>query len=352
MIGTGGGYGESLLVHLCDGNWLVIDSCINPFDKSNLPLEYLKKIGVDIKSQVKLVLCTHWHEDHILGLSEILKECENAIFSMSRVNDIKKFLQFVSLDYLKLNTNISNCSTEEFNKCLEIIESVKYASIDRPLYSESIDNINLQVIALSPSDYSSTIFDQEISTLITKYGSQNKKCLKETPNFRSVALQLKLGDRRALLGADLEVGTDNRLGWLNILNHSITLDQKSTYFKIPHHGSENGYHLDIWTDLLEETPTSTITPWNRNTKLPDPEMLLTYTNHTEFLYITSPVLNSSRPKRRSRQLEKFIKKSKRKLMEVKFSEGIIRSRIDLTNPIDKWSVSNYGEAYHVNPLIT
>lgn len=41
LIGTGGGYGESVVIHLGYNNWIVVDSCIDPFTKRSIPLDYL-----------------------------------------------------------------------------------------------------------------------------------------------------------------------------------------------------------------------------------------------------------------------------------------------------------------------
>src|SRR5665213_2669888 len=98
LIGTGGGYGESCIIHYGDNCWAVVDSCQNPTTKECLPLSYLKQIGVDVARDVKVIICTHWHNDHILGISDLFNECENSFFSFSRANDWPKFLKWVSLD--------------------------------------------------------------------------------------------------------------------------------------------------------------------------------------------------------------------------------------------------------------
>jgi glyoxylase-like metal-dependent hydrolase (beta-lactamase superfamily II) len=73
VIGTGGGYGESVVVHLGNGKWIVIDSCIDPKSRISLPLLYLNKIGVNVPRDVVIILCTHWHDDHLQGLFQLLE---------------------------------------------------------------------------------------------------------------------------------------------------------------------------------------------------------------------------------------------------------------------------------------
>ena len=353
LIGTGGGYGESIVVHLGNSNWIIVDSCVDPITKKILPLEYLRSIGVDIEKDVKLILCTHWHDDHIKGLSTILDLCKNAIFSMARPNDLGKFLLFVELDYRKLTVQPSNVSMEECSKCFEILKArksiKKNAAKDKALFIVQIaKTLNSEVISISPSDFTMNEYDKEISSLITEYGSSAKKIISQTPNDKSVALFLKLGPHRAILGADLEVvENDNRVGWLNILDDKGLIDKKSTLFKIPHHGSLNGYHERIWIELLEASPISKLTPWNKNGKLPNVEMLKKYTDHTNELFLTSPVYDT-RVKKRDKQIDKFIKKLDLNIKEVRYSLGIVQCRIDITDKNSNWKVELEGEAFKIS----
>ncbi len=351
LLGTGGGYGESIVLHLGNNNWVVIDSCVNPNSKKCIPLEYLQSIGVDVSDQVKLILCTHWHDDHLLGISELLEKCKNAKFSMARPNDLKKFLRMVKLDYQKSNAKVSNSSTIEFNKCLDILEhrglSLKHAQANTILFAVIVNNIRNEVIALSPSDYTLQEFDGEISTLITEFGTSSKQIITKSPNAKSVALFIKLGEHRAILGSDLEVSTYDKEGWINILNHNLVIDKSANLFKIPHHGSETGYHKRIWDELLLNQPVSKLTPWNKNSKLPQADMLKKYLSHTLNLYMTSPLINHV-PKKRNKKIEKDIRNSNIKISEVKFEFGIVRSRINMFNINEDWNTELHGKAFKVN----
>lgn len=79
----GSGYGESVVVHIGDGKWIIVDSSINRDTRKPAALEYLEGIDVDVSSQVKGVVVTHWHDDHIRGISEIAKKCSSAKFCIS-----------------------------------------------------------------------------------------------------------------------------------------------------------------------------------------------------------------------------------------------------------------------------
>jgi len=346
LLGTGGGYGECIVIHLGNGDWIIVDSCINPTSNEVIPLKILADKGIN-PDQVKLIVCSHWHDDHIRGISEILKSCTNASFVYARANDVQKFLLFLSLDYQKIKTSGSNSSTEEFNKCLNVLSETKrvqkLATCDKLLYYGNQGEDKIEVWALSPSDKSSLLFDEEISYLITDFGPPNKKLPKVSANDRSVVILIKLFNEIVLLGADLEVNNDENLGWNDIiLNSQVTKhSNKASYFKIPHHGSNNGYHEDIWSVLISNDPIGTLTPWNRKLKLPQSDMVEKYKALTKELYITSPLVVSKKPKRRDRNTEKTIRQFNSTIRELKYQLGIITSEIDLNNPTG-WKTSING----------
>ena len=264
---------------------------------------------------------------------------------------MKKFLRFVNLDYEKLKPNVSNSSTIEFNKCLEICKSqrikIKNSEIDKLLYANSLNNLNIEIFALSPSTLSSQNFDNQIATLITDYGKSNKRIPKQSANDRSVVILLKLGYHNILLGSDLEVNKNPELGWLDIINNSqiIKITNKSKYFKIPHHGSENGFHKEIWNKLIETNPISTITPWNRGNKLPNSDMVSKYLKLSDELYITSHYNLSNKPKKRLNKIAKTINQFNNSLQEVEYTKGIISSSIDIADKNAKWKTNLYGASF-------
>jgi len=354
LLGTGGGYGESLVIHIGDNEWIVVDSCIDPYTKKSLPLKYLQDNSIDLNC-VKLIICTHWHDDHIMGLSDLLSMCPKALFSFARPNDSKKFLQLVCLDYKKSKLSVSNSSTVEFSNCLKILKerkerndqhAIKYPSLDKLLYYKKFEDIEIEVYSLSPSELSHQLYDMEISKLITDFGPTHMKIIKQSPNDRSVVLLLKLGYHIILLGADLEVNNNPKLGWLDITSNSEIIKKldKSGYFKIPHHGSENGYHIEIWDKLIKDSPISTITPWNLGTGLPTELMLKRYNHLSQELYMSSEGKLHPKPKKRDQKITKTIKAFNNSLKEIKYQFGVVSSTIDLKNKNSKWLTTCTGAA--------
>lgn len=353
VIGTGGGYGESIIIKLAKKSWIIVDCCINPRSKEPLPLEYLKSIGVDYANDVVKIICTHWHDDHIRGISKLLEACEKAQFSPTRVNDTKKFMAFVDIDE-KIHAEGGVRSTKEFKECVSILRKrnipANRLNSNMIVYKESYLNIDFELFALSPSDFVIEQFDHELSNIIKRVFERKLAIVNETPNDKCVVLLLKFGNQRVLLGADLEVGDNPNQGWTDILDNSLVTDDiKAKLFKIPHHGSENGYHERIFDELVETQSTLKLTPWNLNEKLPTGEMVDRYQEHSKEIYITSPVISSKRPKakKRVKEIQKIIESFNKTLTEVKYDEGVIRSRINYTNTDEVWNTETFKSAFKI-----
>ena len=76
----GPGYGESIVVHLGDTSWLVVDSCVDPASgDSSAALKYLTMLGVDVAQAVKPVSYTHLraHETVLDLVCRLLLEKKN-----------------------------------------------------------------------------------------------------------------------------------------------------------------------------------------------------------------------------------------------------------------------------------
>ncbi len=356
LIGTGGGYGESVVLKINDCEWVIIDSCINPDTKFPLSIEYLSKIGVDYKTNVKFVICTHWHNDHILGISKTLELCENAEFCAPHVNNTKMFTYYVNMDYAKMKKG-SISSFNEFKDCMEIIKTrgdkniVKRMRSDLVLHAKNMtlssgEVIKTELCSLSPSDAVIANFDHEISTLFSNFDLSKKTVVEKSANEKSSVIYLRYSEFTALLGADLEVSIAQNEGWKDIFNNSNLINGQSIIYKIPHHGSENGYDKKIYEKLISPHAISKMSPWNKSTKLPQPEMLKTYQTHSQNLYITSPVDISKKPKKRDKSTEKIIRLFTRKLSEVRFNQGIVRTRHSLIGD-KKISVETHGSAFKI-----
>ena len=90
----GPGYGESVILHLGNGEWAIIDSCLDSDGRPGA-LRYLDDIGVDPAENVVLIVASHWHDDHIRGLANLLQLCPRARFCCAAALCRKEFLGYV-----------------------------------------------------------------------------------------------------------------------------------------------------------------------------------------------------------------------------------------------------------------
>src|SRR6266545_2127970 len=88
----GPGYGECIVVHLGHGEWLINDSCVDR-NRRAAGLSYLDTLGVDVTQAVKVVVASHWDDDHVRGLGEVVDKCSQALFVCSNALGSDIFLQ-------------------------------------------------------------------------------------------------------------------------------------------------------------------------------------------------------------------------------------------------------------------
>jgi metal-dependent hydrolase (beta-lactamase superfamily II) len=60
-------------------------------------LAYLRRLGVDASKSVKRIVATHWHNDHVRGLSQIVAECQSAKFICSQAIWSEEFIALTEL---------------------------------------------------------------------------------------------------------------------------------------------------------------------------------------------------------------------------------------------------------------
>lgn len=341
----GPGRGECVLVHLGDNCWLIVDACIDR--KSGQPpvLNYLDELGVDAAEAVKLIVASHWHDDHVRGLARIVKQCEQACFCLSEAMTSVEFLTLVN-SYNYPATEIGSGS-EELSKVLHILRQRKSACIpksvlaDMCLWSKPLhDGTACKVYALSPSQAANLLAKRELGSLLQE-GKERLRLFVRGPNHVAVVLWIEIGDLRILLGADLEETADPNTGWSIILASSTCINGQASLFKIPHHGSKTGHCPAVWDELLSPQPAALLTPYS-NSGLPRETDIQRICGLTDKAYITT----TQRPKspQRPKVVRDRIKAMAKRLTPLEYSMGHIRCRakLDLQQPI--WAVDLLNDA--------
>ncbi len=320
----GPGYGECIILHIGLNQWIVVDSCIQSPSKQSAAIDYLQNIDVDYSNAVRLIVASHWDDDHIRGMGKLFKSCKNATFICSEALKSKEFLKLIHL-YNKKWDMKETSGVKEFGEIIKEHESrckkkensrenFKFAISDRPIWSQSYkingEDTNCTIYSLSPNDEMVLQAKNELLRIIPH---ENEKPKTIPPRIKrnktSIVLWIVINKLKILFGADLEEQKNGRSGWSAIVKSDLKPSGKAFFFKIPHHGSMNGFNSTVWEKMLEPEPLSVLTSFNNGSvKLPTPKGITTLCSLTPNLYSTSNQ-NKKRIKRQNKTVDKTIKET-------------------------------------------
>lgn len=325
----GPGYGESILLHVGGGIWVIIDSCI---DDRRMPcaLSYLHRIGVNPSQAVRLIVASHWHDDHIRGMADLVKSCDQAKFCCAATLRDKEFL--ASVDALqRRHLTVIGSGAREIHDVFAVLAERKsepqYVVANRILFQHG----NSEIRSLSPHDGVFQAFLQSVGQLLPGRGETKGRIPSLYPNEIAVVLWVRIGESEILLGSDLEVG-----GWKAILQSPVRPQGAASIFKIPHHGSQNAHEPDVWKHMLAHEPFAILTPWSRGSGvLPTQGDVQRIRSCTLNAYTTKKSTRG-RSKRRRNEIERSVRESSINLRRSVVMPGIIRLRqkIDSKNEWD------------------
>ncbi|MEQ9410670.1 MAG: MBL fold metallo-hydrolase [Fuerstiella sp.] len=330
----GPGVGECILMHFGNGEWFVVDSCVFAGSKSPVVTDYLDAMGVDPKKAVRGILATHWHDDHVAGLSKLVRRCPDAFFVISGALEPSQFFSLI-LEVEERNKLVKATSTAtEFATILDDkLESGRQRHIPDMLASDGsrlyqggfCDLVSVQ--ALSPS---AATIQATLSNLARQLCTDmpTRKFRRFSPNDLSVALQVSAGPIDILLKADLEDCPQPQVGWKAVLQSPFRPKKKSQMVKVGHHGSSNADNDQVWADMIESKPWCVVTPYSKlKEPLPREADLARLSGRTDELYVTSSLSTGSRIKRRG--LERQIAAATRIRRPVNRQSGFVRIRFGL-----------------------
>lgn len=360
----GPGFGECVVAHLGWGDWIVVDSCVGPDGQTPVGLHYLKQIGVDAGSAVRRIVATHWHNDHIRGLSQTVQECANAKFICSNALLSGEFIALTDLwkrqrlaaspvaeltgvldtiaktdSILKGSTGDSRLGLAVANRCLWRRHHASGSEVDT----------SAELHSLSPSDAAVKESLDAIAALFPA-GDILTQPLPSRPNQFSVVLWLRVGPIRLLMGADLEEQHNPHGGWKLIVESAERPVGESSLFKVPHHGSVTGECESVWIKLLQANPVALLTPFQLGgVRLPTSEDVTRICARTPHAFITASFRDrSSRGK--TGTVNRTIQETVRYIRRVNDSFGHVRARRKLKNGAGEWSVAMFGDAQPLSKL--
>lgn len=337
--------GECVLLHIGRGDWIVVDSCR---DRRGQPaaLVYLTSLGVS-SDRIKMIVASHWHDDHVGGLARLVQSCPQATFVFSGSLEADEFLHLVSAADLRPMVKTTS-GVHEFRRILDHLAShgvgPHFALVDRILYRRT-GSLECTVQALSPSDASVLEGFERIKMLLNDQLQDAERLTVPRPerNPGAVVLWVTVGSVLLLLGSDLEIDDDPAKGWTAVLDAVARPTEPASFVKIAHHGSVNGHDDRAWDQLLEPAPHAALTPYlSGKTPIPRPADLTRIVGLTPNAWITR---RPGTPKvKRDYRVERMAEEATRWIRAADpLNAGVVRFRrqADAAGP---WRVHSSGSA--------
>jgi hypothetical protein len=325
---------------------MLVDSC---FDAAQQPasLAYLRSIGVE-PGKVVLIVATHWHDDHIGGLSDLVRACPSADFAYSGALSSREFFALVGA--FAERSQMRSSGVSEFAEIARILKSrdapaLKLAVESRRLWFRRESEPVCTVDALSPCDAAIGRAQKALADLFPKEDTSKRAVIAPSPNHASVVLLVRVGEARVLLGADLEETSDLKTGWSALLE-SCDLSDRASVFKIPHHGSSNADQPQVWDEALSSRPWALITPfvWGRH-QLPLPEDCKRIADRTDRAYLTAAPVRKRR--KRAHAVEATLRNIEARPVLIDPPMGHVRLRSPECDN-EAWNADLFGPAFHLD----
>lgn len=341
----GPGYGEAAVLHLGKGIWAIVDSCEDS-DGRPRALRYLRDMGVDPSVSVKLIVATHWHDDHIRGMGEQVEMCRSASFCCASVLTKPEFLATIQA----LEGRHQSEGRSGLRELYTVVKTLRERHAT-PILASGGRNVLVEddchVCALSPSDSTHLDFLRAIYYNYGTAGHKKDRVPVLEPNEISVALWVAVDNTFILLGADL-----TRKGWTEVLANSIRPRHMASAFKVPHHGAPDAHEPMVWSEMLQNNPCAVLTPWHkggRSRPAPnDVHRLLSLTSRA-YATATSPALRR-RSKKRHGLVGRGIADANVGLRSAVAPAGLIRLRTTIGTD-DDWSVELFDGACHLGEFL-
>jgi beta-lactamase superfamily II metal-dependent hydrolase len=336
----GRGFGEAICVHV-GGKWTLVDSCINPETGAAAAATYLEALGVG-RSAVCLVLITHWDDDHIAGVQELVERFSDATVACSLALNRQDIQQFV-IEQGQVSGGVGS-GLDELRAVLMKCRSngrLLWAKATLPLHPREAGGSPM-VTALSPSD---DAVMRSIESLIgeatgEQIAFRRRYRAAEGPNGASVAATVAAGETSILLGADLEDSNNPLSGWAAVLAQAKPTHLASIV-KVPHHGSEGAHKDEMWEEIVNAKPLAIVTPWVRGAgHLPTAADLARLRNVADRVYLTA--MPTLRRARKDPAVDKIIAKVAGVRIDELRGWGHVRARRKLGE--DSWTVALDGDA--------
>ena len=187
----GPGFGEAIAVHLGEHNWLLVDSCIDPATKGPATHAYLQAIGVQPK-HVKVIVASHWHDDHVRGISALAAHYPDAEFMLSAVFNSDEASSFLAAYGGSAAPGLARGGEELFSVVAQR-EGVSFLQQRFSVLEFAANGRNVRVSALSPVPAAFAQSLAHFAQYLPSKVAQINHAPELRPNLEAVALHIEIG---------------------------------------------------------------------------------------------------------------------------------------------------------------
>lgn len=269
--------GESILITICDGEYVLFAGLIDCFINDN---DYIIELldALNIK-KLNYFCITHPDFDHCVGVSKILDRinCDTNIALPSRIFDFLNKYDLKVKESLESLRNLLNMNSNNTRKPIFNTVSNNHTIIDNWNFYDHKGKINeLNIMTITPS-----------ANMIERYALRKDTVGTDVEhnNFSIVNL-IKIGKLKLLLTGDT-MNASFKDAFANLSRFGMDfLNSKIDFVKIPHHTSpgsdlllkkikSNGYGIGVSTTTVF-----------RKSKLPNYELFIDYNSCSDHSFCT------------------------------------------------------------------
>lgn len=283
--------GESIVLHLPNGRWGVVDSFASSLNdpRTNPAYRLLKQQNV---TEIEFLCLTHPHDDHFRGMSQLLKGFtvrQFWAFMGPDPQDIALLKTYFLAEATQTDRAILRESAAELISIFELAEQcpIRPQTVisRRSMYPVPRDTrFQVEIQGIAPTDDRAKSYKTSLMHSLFRNPAAVQAMPHAKHNMISVGLRITFGQARIILGGDVETEA-----WDTILQEHPPEDLVTHFVKISHHGSTTGYCLGLWEALSNNgssPPVAALTPYKRF-KLPDPVALNHIQKHAVSIHSAS-----------------------------------------------------------------
>jgi hypothetical protein len=283
----GAAKGETIVLHLPDGSWGVVDCYASSLDRpeTNPAYRLLRDHGV---RELAFLCLTHPHDDHFSGMSRLVKDFKiHAFWSILPLDpqDFNLLKTYFKAEAELAKLPILKEKAAELTALFDLVEKsgCRLETVDamKLLYPWPKDQrADFRIWGLAPSTDQVKVYRK---TLLRQLKRGFYSPVPRIPhNMASAALRLEYGQTTVVLGGDVE-----EKGWEGVLEGHTSELLSAHFVKVSHHGSTNGFCKRLWaTFSMGGKSVAALTPYRRF-KLPDPRAITHIKSHIQELHSAS-----------------------------------------------------------------